>query len=81
MYSCSREKTFLEGGWGACGYLSQIRRSHSALTMGLRNVVLDFSLFLGFAKVTERGIRNGQGYVVEIKSAECALAILFSMVC
>ena len=41
----------------------------------------DFPLFLDLARVTERGTRGGSGYVLEIISVECALAILSSMVC
>jgi len=60
MRSSGRE-TCPKGGWGACGYLRRIRRSHSALTIGLRNVVYGFPLFLGFVRVTERGISSGPG--------------------
>ena len=33
------EETLPEGGRGACGYFHRIWCSHSALTIGLRNVV------------------------------------------
>ena len=53
--------TARQGGRGVCGYSNRIWRSHSALTIGLKNVVKDFPLFLSFANVTERGMERGPG--------------------
>jgi len=46
-------------GVGTFGYFTRIRRSHSALTMGLRNVLYETPLILGFARAAERDTGRG----------------------
>jgi len=79
-FACSRAETFPEGGWGACGYLSLIRRSYSAMFGSIfEECGVWLSSILGFG---EGDWAWHEGWVgVGGGDHEFGVAILFSMVC